>query len=227
MLPKGLAHCLSTVLLPVLLVAGCKGAGARAAAVAGSGSQPFQGLYLQTQWAGTAMQYVHYYFWHDGRICQVRPTGGLDREPADFAALQKQAIAEGHACGTYALHGKSMTVAMNGAAPYEASIINVQGDSFEMNQYATSKVPSYGSGKMIDGTYTGTIVGHNISKESYTFHSDGTFQYSSTPVMGGIPRAETGKYKFSGNTLQLETRKLTAYPFPDGGINIEGTVYSK
>ena len=116
MLPKGLAHCLSTVLLPVLLVAGCKGAGARAAAVAGSGSQPFQGLYLQTQWAGTAMQYVHYYFWHDGRICQVRPTGGLDREPADFAALQKQAIAEGHACGTYALHGKSMTVAMNGAA---------------------------------------------------------------------------------------------------------------
>jgi hypothetical protein len=45
--------------------------------------------------------------------------------------------------------------------------------------------------------------------------------------MGGAPKAENGKYKFSGNTLQLETRKLTAYPFPDGGINIEGTFYSK
>jgi hypothetical protein len=195
-----------------------------------AGAQPFQGLYLQTQWAGTAMQYVHYYFWHDGRICQVMPTGGVDSEPADYAKLQQQAVAQKHACGTYQVNGKSMNVHMDGSAAYVASLVNVQGDSFEMNQYATAKVPSYGAGKSIDGTYTGSIVGDTFNtstKDTFVFHPGGAYQFTSTPIMGGAAKSESGNYKFFGNTLQAGSRKLTAYPFPDGGIMIEGTVYSK
>ena len=218
-----LLKSLPALIFPLLILGGCN----RAGAAGGDSAHPFEGLYLQTQWAGTAMQYVQYYFWHDGRICQVAPTGGVDREPADYATLQKQAIAQGHSCGTYQVNGKTMNVKFDGSAPYTASLVNVHGDSFEMNQYATSKVPSYGTGKQIDGTYTGTVVGDDIIKESYVFHPDGTFQHTSTPVLRGSPRSETGNYKLFGNTLQVGSRKLTAYAFPDGGIMIEGTVYSK
>ncbi len=43
-----------------------------------------QGLYLQLQPVATSNQYVHYYFWPDGRMCSgTLPTGGLDREPVN------------------------------------------------------------------------------------------------------------------------------------------------
>ena len=93
------ASCISVV-VTVLALARCR------AAVA-DGEQSLQGLYLQLQWAGTAMQDVHYYYWHDGWVCHVTPQGGIDREPTDFASIQKQTAQQGTSVVSTASGGTS------------------------------------------------------------------------------------------------------------------------
>ena len=121
-----------------------------------------------------------------------------------------------------------MTVQWEGEAAHDERMVNVHGDSFELNQFATSKVGSYGSGKLLDGIYSATAVGDGMSTQTYTFHPDGTFQFTDKPIVGkSAPRAETGNYKLAANTLQVGARRLTALPFPGDKLMIEGTVFAK
>ena len=92
--------CISMVMVTVVALAGCR------AAVA-DGEQSLQGLYLQLQWAGTAMQYVHYYYWHDGRVCHVTPQGGIDREPTDSRVSRSRLRSKGTSVVSTASGGTS------------------------------------------------------------------------------------------------------------------------
>jgi hypothetical protein len=192
-------------------------------------SQPLQGLYLQLQPTGTAYAYIHYYFWKDGRLCQGLPTGGIDREPVDFNALQQH-----ETCGQYRVSGNRMSIQFQGdAKPHDVSLRNFRPDSFEMNGYTTAKVAPFPFGQRVEGTYSATVVGNQMTKQAYVFHPDGSYQFSSKPVTSrdGAPRNYAGTYRFSGNTLQLTgsqgPARLTAYPFPNGGIMIEGSVFAR
>ena len=196
---------------------------------AGFSGTRLQGLYLQLQPIGTAMAYVHYYFWPDGRLCLGLPTGGLDREPVEFASIQKQ-----KKCGTYRIAGNRISVQWQGdPAPHEERLINFRIASFEMNGYTTAKMDSYGSGQPLDGAYSGTVVGNQFRKQTYTFRNDGTYQFNDQPVTSrdGAAKSDRGTYRLSHNTLELTgvsgKLRLTAYPFPSGGIAIENTVFTK
>ena len=188
--------------------------------------QPFQGLYLQLQGAGGGNQYVHYYFWKDGRVCWGLPTGGLDREPADFGAVQQHT----EKCGTYRVSGNQMELQLGNDAAYQASLANRRGDSFEMNQYTTAKVSNFGSGKALSGTYTAsTYVGNELYKLAYVFQSNGSYTFTRQPVIRGTAQRFTGSYRLFGNTLELtgaDAPKRTAYPFPNGDIMIDGGVFT-
>ena len=200
--------------------------------VSAAQAQTLQGLYLQLQLAGGSFQHVHYYFWKDGRMCRGLPTGGIAPEPADFAAYQRAVQNKGGECGRYSISGKTMHVQWQTGKSYDASFVNFKDNSFEMNQYTTAHV-GFSEGQKLDGAYSATVVGKKMRKQTYVFHSDGTYQFSDKPVtsLDGAPATATGKYRVSGEALELTATsgltRLTAYPFPDGGINIEGTVFSK
>ena len=123
-----------------------------------------------------------------------------------------------------------MAVQLGKDAPYQASLANVHGDSFEMNQYTTAKVGNYGSGKSLNGTYTAsTYVGNDLYKFTYLFRVDGSYEFTREPVIRGTPQHFAGTYRLYANTLSLtgsDKPKQTVYPFPDGNIMIEGGVYS-
>lgn len=198
-------------------------------AQASGAGQPLQGLYLQLQPTGTAYAYVHYYFWKDGRLCEGLPSGGIDGEPADFNTLQQH-----ETCGQYRVSGNRMSLQLQGdAKPQEVSLRNVRADSFEMNGYSTARVAPFPAGQPVDGTYSATVVGNQMTKQAYVFHPDGSYQFSSKPVTSrdGAPRNYAGTYRFSGNTLHLTGAqgpdRLTAYPFPNGGIMIAGSVFAR
>jgi hypothetical protein len=204
-------------------------AAAAIAPVAGGQAQPLQGLYLRLEPTGTANAYVHYYFWKDGRLCVGLPKGGIDREPADFSEIQKQ-----DKCGQYRVSGNRMSVKWQGdTAAHDEMLANLRVASFEMNGYATAKVGSFGSGQSLDGTFSATVVGTQMTKQQYVFHSDGTYQFTLQPVTSrdGPARNETGRYTLSANTLRLNgasgAKQMTAYPFPSSGLMIEGSVFSQ
>ncbi len=101
-----------------------------------------------------------------------------------------------------------------------------------MNQYSAAKVGFWAS-QTLSGTYSATVVGDRRRSQVYVFHSDGTYQFSDKPVTSrnGAPANAAGRYRLYGGTLELsgtsgESRK-TAYPFPNGGISIEGTFFGK
>jgi hypothetical protein len=188
-----------------------------------------QGLYLQLQSAGTAYTYFHYYFWPDGRYCEGLPSGGIGREPIDFDSVQKQ-----KKCGQYRVTGSHMSLQSQGdAAPHNVSLANVRVDSFEMNGYATAKMASFGAGQRLNAAYSGTVLGKQTRKQTYTFRSDGTFQFNDQPVtsLDGAAKSDRGTYLLSNNTLELTgasgTLRLTVYPFPSGGLFVESTVFAK
>jgi hypothetical protein len=82
------------------------------------------------------------------------PRGGIAREPAEFAEIQKQ-----DKCGRYSISGNRMTVRWQGdAAAHEETLANFRSGSFEMNGYTTAKVGSFGCGQVLDGTYSATVV---------------------------------------------------------------------
>jgi hypothetical protein len=192
-----------------------------------AGSGPFQGLYLQLQAIGTAYSRVHYYFWHDGRFCKGLPSGGIDREPAEFAVVQRQ-----ETCGQYRVDGSSMSLLWQGdSKPYSVTLRNVRAESFEMNGYATVKMAAFAPGQRLNAAYTATVVGTHTRKQTYSFHQDGTYLLNDEPVTSsdGPPRSQAGSYRLIMNTLELTgtgAERLTAYPFPGGGILIDNTVFS-
>jgi len=213
------------------IVAPCMRALSAAAAqpVQASGpAQPLQGLYLQLQPTGTAYAYIHYYFWKDGRFCEGLPIGGLDHEPADFNTLQQH-----QTCGHYRISGNHMSVqTQSDAKPHDVTLRNFRSGGFEMNGYATAKVASFQPNQHLAGTYSATVIGNLMTKQTYVFRPDGSYQFSSLPVTSrdGAPRNYAGTYRVVGNTLQLTGAqgpdRITAYPFPDGGIMIGGSVFS-
>jgi hypothetical protein len=200
-------------------------------AIVAAHGQTLQGLYLQLQPIGTSYARVHYYFWQDGRICKGLPQGGVEQEPAPFAAYQAAVQKKGGECGQYSIDGRKMHLKWQTSPSYDASFVNFRNNSFEMNQYATAKIQTFGNGQKLDGKYSATVVGNQMRSQVYTFHPDGSYEMSDKPVTSrdGVPASSTGKYRVYGSTLELSggAGKLTAYPFPDGGISIEGTVFSK
>lgn len=131
-------------------------------------------------------------------VCSGLPTGGLDREPADFGAVQQHT----GKCGTYRVAGNRMTVQLGNDAPYEASLVNRRGDSFEMNQHTTAKVGDYTSGKTLNGIYTAsTYVGNVLYKFTYVFQPNGSYTFTRQPFIRGTPQHFTGTYRLFGNTL--------------------------
>jgi len=195
-------------------------------------AQTLEGLYLQLQLAGSSFQHVHYYFWKDGRICRGLATGGIALEPADFGAYQTAVQKQQGECGQYSISGKTMHLHWPAGRSYDASFVNFKDGSFEMNQYTTAHV-AFNPGQKIDGTYSATVVGKQMRIQRYVFHTDRTYELSDKPVtsMDGQPKSAVGTYRVYGSTLELTgssgVTRLTAYPFPDGGIDIEGTVFSK
>lgn len=195
-------------------------------------TQTLQGLYLQLQPIGTTLAHVHYYFWKDGRICQGLPTGGIGMEPADFATYESGVRKEKRECGHYSISGSRMHLQWQTSPSYDASLVHFKNDSFEMNQYTTSKV-GFVAGQRLEGTYSATVVGDQMRSQVYVFHSDGSYQFSDKPITSrdGAPASRAGQYRIFGGTLELSgssgTVLKTAYPFPDGGISIENTVFSK
>ena len=202
-----------------------------ALSITGAQAQRLQGLYLQLQPFGTSYQYVHYYFWNDGKICKGLPSGGIDQEPAAFALYETAVRKQGGECGRYSITAKQMHLQLPSES-YDASFVNFKDNSFEMNQYATAHV-GFGVNMKLDGRYSATVVGDRMRSQTYTFHSDGSYQLSDKPVTSrdGAAASSAGTYRVFGSTLELTgasgTARLTAYPFPDGGLNIAGTVFSK
>lgn len=191
-------------------------------------AQPLQGLYLQLQSSGTAYQYIYYYFWKDGRLCAGLPIGGLDREPVPFEQLQQK-----QTCGQYRVSGNRMTLRLQGeASAHDVSLGRVRADGFDMNGFSTSKLSGWTEQKRFEATYTASVVGDRMSRDVYVFHANGNYEFSSTPVTSrdGALRRYGGSYRFLGNTLELtggpEPQRLTAAPFPNGGLMIGGTVFA-
>jgi hypothetical protein len=191
-------------------------------------AQPLQGLYLQLQSSGTGNQYIYYYFWKDGRLCAGLPIGGLDREPVPFEQLQQK-----QTCGQYRVSGNRMTLRLQGeASAHDVSLGRVRADGFDMNGFSTSKLSGWTEQKRFEATYTASVVGDRMSRDVYVFHANGNYEFSSTPVTSrdGALRRYGGSYRFLGNTLELtggpEPQRLTAAPFPNGGLMIGGTVFA-
>ena len=205
---------------------------ASALTVTAAQSQTLQGLYLQLQPVGTTLAHVHYYFWKDGRMCQGLPSGGVGVEPADYATYEMGVRKENRECGHYSISGSRMHLQWQTSPTYDASFVHFKNDSFEMNQYSTSKV-GFITGQKLDGTYSATVVGDQMRAQVYVFHPDGSYQFTDKPVTSrdGAPAGAAGRYRVYGGTLELSgssgSIRKTAYPFPDGGISIENTVFSR
>jgi hypothetical protein len=201
-------------------------------ALTAANAQTLEGLYLQLQPIGTGLARVHYYFWQDGRMCKGLPLGGIEQTPAAYATYQTAIKKAGGECGQYSISGKQMSLKWQTSPGYTASFVNFKNNSFEMNQFTTAKV-GFGSGQKLDGIYSATVVGNQMRSQKYAFHADGNYEFSDKPVTSrdGAAASSTGRYRIFGSTLELSgasgTTRLTAYPFPDGGISIEGTVFSK
>ena len=166
--------------------------------------QTLQGLYLQLQPLGTGFARVHYYFWNDGRVCKGLPTGGIDSEPAAFAAYQTAVLKQGGECGSYSISGKRMHLQFQSSPGYDASFVNFKGNSFEMNQFTTAHV-GFPDSQKLDGTYSATVVGDRMRSQRFAFHPDGTYQFSDKPVTSrdGPPSSSAGNYRIFGGTLEL------------------------
>jgi hypothetical protein len=194
-----------------------------------SGTQTLQGLFAEQRAVGANFAYAHYYFWPDGQYCLGLPVGGVDREPADFVALQRS-----QPCGQYRIaEGRLMLQPREGAALPTKALTKREGDRFLLDGNDTFKVPSLPSNQAIEGQYSALVVGSQMTRQTYLFRMDGTYQFTSTPMTSadGSPESYSGSYKFVGNTLQLTgappPSRLTAYPVKQGAMMIEGTVFAR
>lgn len=192
-------------------------------------AQTLQGLFVEQRPVGANFAYAHYYFWQDGQYCLGLPVGGLDREPADFAALQKTL-----ACGSYRIaDNRLMLQPKEGAALPAKALAKREGERFTLDGNETFKVQALPANQPIEGHYTAIIIGSQMVRQSYLFRMDGTYQFTSVPMTSadGSPASYSGRYKFVGNTLELSDapvpNRLTAYPVKAGAIMIEGTVFAR
>lgn len=210
--------------------------GVRAQALAQDNAQPetagLQGLYLELRQVGGSQVPVHYYFWKDGRYCDGLPSGGLEREPADFAALQSQLP-----CGQYRLSAQVLSLSVNPFSPArELAWRRGPGGALSLNGNALSKVPVLPGPSALAGNWSAMVSTSQMSRQLYQFRADGAYQFTSSPVSSedGSPARQAGAYKVLGNRIELSNapdggasgiQNLTAYPFPGGGLMIEGTVF--
>jgi hypothetical protein len=217
-----------------LLIAGVLAQGVVAAAQTASQANPalaptLQGLFVEQRAIGANFAYAHYYFWQDGQYCLGLPVGGLDREPADFAQLQKT-----QPCGQYRIvEDRLLLQPRQGPAIPSKVLSKREGDRFLMDGNETFKVPFLPANQAIEGQYVALVIGSQMNRQTYLFRSDGTYQFTSVPMTSadGSPASYSGSYKLVGNTLQLTgapaPNRLTVYPVKQGALMIEGTVFSR
>lgn len=194
-----------------------------------AGAHTLQGLFVEQRAIGANFAYAHYYFWHDGQYCLGLPAGGLDREPADFAHLQRTLP-----CGQYRIAEDRLVLQPRDGAPLPAKFISKrEADRFMLDGNATFKVPFLAANQPIEGQYVALVIGSQMNRQSYLFRSDGTYLFISVPMSSadGPPASYSGSYKLVGNSLQLTgapaPNRLTVYPVKQGELMIEGTVYTR
>jgi hypothetical protein len=195
-----------------------------------SQAQALSGLYLQNQSIGRGDAWNYYYFWPDGHVCEVMPTGGFGPSTT-FAAVSAQAPGK---CGTYTMGGGKLNLRVGNAAPLALDIGHFDATGFALSDFPTIRVTSYPANTRLSGRW-GTLVikGDDYRDETFTFAPDGRFTLDDVRVrsIGAPTRHATGTYQIAGNTLQLTTAKGTAvlsihgFPNPqDRRISIDGYV---
>ncbi len=195
------------------------GAAARAAALSG--------LYLQNQSIGRGDVWNYYYFWPDGHVCHAMPKGGMDPAPS-YAAVAQQAPAE---CGTYALGGGHLVLALGGRPAEALDYSNPDPTGFALSQFPTIRIPAFPAGARLNGRWQMMDVRTaDYREEVFTFNPDGTFAIDDRPVLtsGSPARHAAGTYTLGGNTMQLSTgARLSVHRFPAAGdrrLGIEGSI---
>jgi hypothetical protein len=182
---------------------------------------------------------TYLWFMPDGRVMSTAPAGGLTA--ADFkAGCQTHQTY----CGSFKQSGEQVSMTINGSV--RTVKINAAEGGYQVDGLATVKAEPMSSGAKLNGTYSGsgprlavsTGSGASVSSaHSYTFKPDGTFNRESvgavrTPDTSQTAvRAGDGKYKITGNTLELTengntTRHLIFIPY-SGAIVIDGVICSE
>lgn len=198
---------------------------------AGSAAGGLTGLYLQNQSIGRGDVWNYYYFWPDGHVCHVLPKGGLDPAPA-YAAVARLTPAE---CGTFALGGGRLTLALGGGRPEALTYGNADATGgFALSGFPTIRVPAFPAGAHLSGAWHLLLIkGDDYRDITWTFRPDGTFAYDERPVRtsGAPARHAAGTYTLGGNTLTLASgggsQRLSIHPFPGTGdrrLGLDGEV---
>jgi hypothetical protein len=200
-----------------------------AAAVPTGNTQTLQGLFVEERVTGANLTYAHYFFWSDGRYCFGLPSGGLEGDSLDFAQAQRT-----QPCGQYRIANQQLILTpRDGSAAQTKALSQRDGNRFLLDGHQTYKAPTLPANQALDGEYSAMVIGSQMTRQSFVFRADGTYQFASVPItsVDGSPVSYAGSYKLVGNTLQLTgasaPNRLTAYPVKAGAIMIEGTVFAR
>jgi hypothetical protein len=180
----------------------------------GRGGTPLTGLYLQlTPMMGNAASgrtsFDYFYFWPDGRLCEVLPPTGT--EPADYDAMLRD---KPRLCGRYLFTPAKLTIDVpDHPKAFDYAVSRFDGTNFVMDAYPTVKVKSYPAGAKLSGTFRGSQISQGV-RQVWTFRPDGTFtlEQVSSGYGGGPARHLDGHYNLHGNTLDLGAERHTIYP---------------
>ncbi len=196
------------------------------------------GLFLTMEYRGGGYTPTYYWFLADGRALGVAPAGGLTA--ADFqAGCQSQPAS----CGRFTQAGEQVSITMNGTT--RTVKVNAAPGGYQVNGLATIRAEPMPPGTKLNGRYSGngprvavsTGSGNSVaSAHSYEFKPDGTFSRESVGSVRTSASSATsvnaagGKYKVSGNTLELSengqtVRHLIFVPY-DGALVIDGVICS-
>lgn len=209
---------------------------ALALAIQGCSAQGLDGLYLQMKFAFGNFQETHYFFLENGKYLRGVPDGTLDA-----AGLERACAKPRSDCGIYQVKGKELTLTPAKGKPQTLSLER-DGDNLKIGGVFAKRVDRFGSNARLEGKY-GRIAsaGAASAASSYTFKPDGTYTAFSRGAVttrqgaGTSESASEGKYRLSGNTLELTgggtTRRVVAYPYDlgkgDVRLNIDGVFYRK
>lgn len=188
-----------------------------------------QGLHLELRRADSNQVAVHHYFWTDGRHCEGLPSGGLPQEPADPAL-----IAPGLRCDRYSL-SEGLVHLQGPAGKTTRSLVARSDGRLELDGHPFIKLQALPDAAGLAGTYAALVVGSQTQRQVYVFQPDGRFRFSATPMTSedGSPIAYEGQFRTQGQLLELSgaatgaLQRLTAYPYPGGGLMIDGVVFTR
>jgi hypothetical protein len=202
------------------------------AAASTAESQSLNGLYLQNQSLGRGNVWHYYYFWPDGRMCNVMPKGGMNPVPT-YAAVS---AANPGQCGTFSLRGSALQLQTDGGSkPVTLKLDHVDNGGFALSGFPTIRVPAFADGATLNGTWKTLVInGSDYRTQSYTFQPEGGFTFDDVPVRaaGAPARHIAGTYRLSGNTLRISStggaQVLSIHGFPsDTRISVDGNVIEK